>query len=215
GPTCPDATTQAEFASTWRHWLPGEPERHPETPKPGDPAFARAQWHCLADNRDACVSLASAARKAGFDPVVIDHAADEREEESAANYLLETWRKLQSSHPRAALIAGGEVLVRLRPGHGRGGRNLTLALRMALALENQPGCFLSAGTDGVDGSSDAAGACVDGSTAERIRAAGLDPRQHLERQDVHAALAAAGALIQTGPTGNNLRDLRLFCSALP
>ncbi|MGH9475153.1 MAG: glycerate kinase type-2 family protein [Terriglobales bacterium] len=210
GPTCPDATTQADFEAVWRRWLPGEPERYPETPKPGDAAFACAHWHCLADNRDACEALAAAARAAGRDPVVVDHAADELDEPAAADYLLGRWRKLRAAHPRAALVAGGEVRVHLQEGHGRGGRNQNLALRLALALEGSTNCFLSAGTDGVDGSSAAAGACVDGQTAARIRAAGLDPADHLGRQDAHPALAAAGALVRTGPTGNNLRDLRLF-----
>lgn len=213
GPTCPDGTTQADYEAAWRRWLPGEPELHPETPKPGDAAFAQAEWHCLADNYDACKALAAAARAAGFDPVAVDHAADEMEEAEAAGYLLGRWRALQAAQPRACLIAGGEVRVRLPGDHGRGGRNQQLALRIALALEGQPGCFLSAGTDGVDGSSDAAGGCVDGTTAARIRAAGLDPIAHLRRHDAHPALAAAGALIHTGPTGNNLRDLRLFLPA--
>ncbi len=210
GPTCPDASTQADFEAAWRRWLAGEPEQHPETPKPGDAIFASAQWHCLADNRDACAALAAAVRNEGYDSVVVDNTADEWEEEPAAEYLLARWRALRATQPRAALVAGGEVRVRLRADHGRGGRNLSLALRLALALEGQPGCFISAGTDGVDGSSDAAGACVDGSTAARIRAAGLDPAGYLRRQDSHTALAAAGALLHTGPTGNNLRDLRLF-----
>ncbi|MGH9466758.1 MAG: glycerate kinase type-2 family protein [Terriglobales bacterium] len=210
GPTCPDASTNAIFAAAWRRWLPGAPPEYPETPKPGDTVFLRSTWHCLADNLDACAALARAARAQGYEPAV-DSTTDEWEEERAAEYLLQRWRALGEAQPRACLIAGGEVRVRLRAGHGRGGRNLALALRMAIALDGQPGCFLSAGTDGVDGSSDAAGACVDGSTAARIRAAGLDPAACLERQDAHAPLAAAGALVVTGPTGNNLRDLRLFC----
>lgn len=210
GPTCPDGTTQADYEAAWRHWLPGDPDLYPETPQPGDAAFAQAEWHCLADNYDACTALAAAAGAAGFDPVIVDHAADEMEEAEAAAYLLRQWRALHAAQPRAGLIAGGEVRVRLGSHPGRGGRNQQLALRIALALEGQPGCFLSAGTDGVDGSSDAAGACVDGTTAARIRAAGLDPVAHLRHHDAHPALAAAGALIHTGPTGNNLRDLRLF-----
>ncbi len=211
GPTAPDPSRLDAAAAAWRRWLPGRPAPAlAETPSPRDAAFTRAQWTVLADNRTACAALARRLRAAGRRLVIVDHAADEWEESRAAAWLARRWRTLRRAGRAAALVAGGEVRVTLPPRHGRGGRNLQLALRLALALEGEPFTFLSAGTDGADGDSGAAGACVDGATAARIRARGLDPAAALARHDAAPALAAAGALLRTGPTGNNLRDLRLL-----
>lgn len=213
GPTFPDTTTVEQARAVLERWLAGDAGglRLEETPKPGDPAFARSRWEHLAGNPEACVALAAQVRKAGFDPVVVDHATDEMEAGEAAGRLIERWRGLKAVYPRAALVAGGEVRVKVpAESRGRGGRNLHLALDIALRIEGGDLTFLSAGSDGIDGSSHAAGAVVDGATVRRGRAAGLDPRQALEGFDAERALGAAGALIVTGPTGNNLRDLRLF-----
>ena len=106
---------------------------------------------------------------------------------------------------------GGETTVVLR-GDGQGGRNQELALRVALALErlDRPWAFLSGGTDGRDGPTDAAGALVDGGTLARARAAGLDPAARLARNDSHPVLDAAGDLIRTGGTGTNVADLQVL-----
>lgn len=211
GPTLPDATTLEQFEASCRRWLPGDTAVvGAETPKPGDAAFARSRWNVLASNADACAALAAVSRADGYEPVIEDHSTDEAEAAAAATHLAARWRALHQTHARPCLIAGGEVRVRLPESHGRGGRNTWLALAMALALEGEAFTFLSAGTDGADGSSDAAGAIVDGQTAARIRAAGLDPDAHLRRFDPHPALEAAGDLLETGPTGNNLRDLRIL-----
>ena len=213
GPTCPDASTRAEAeAALWR-WLPQEAAAWApslaETPKPGDAAFANARWVRLAGNDDACAALARLARAGGCAPVVVDHAADEWTSEDAAPYLVARWRRLRSGHARPCLIAGGEVRVRVpRQGAGRGGRNCDLALRVAMRLAGERFCFLSAGTDGVDGASGVAGACVDGDTL--ARAAGRSAEAALAGFDSAAFLDAAGDLVRTGPTGNNLRDLRIF-----
>jgi hydroxypyruvate reductase len=211
GPTTPDGTTPAEYAAALRRWVPRFPaEGVPPAPRPGDACFARAQWGLLADNHTACAALAGRLRGAGREPVEIDHASDESDWPAAAARLAQRWRELRAAHAGAALLAGGEVRVRLPAGAGTGGRNQQLALAIALAMEGEAFTFFSAGTDGVDGNSHAAGACVTGATAGRIRAAGLDPAAHLRRCDATPALAAAHALVETGPTGNNLRDLRMF-----
>ncbi|HUX67977.1 MAG TPA: DUF4147 domain-containing protein [Terriglobales bacterium] len=211
GPTFPDASTAADYQAAWRRWLPHLPfAPAPQPPQPGDPAFARSAWHCLAANRDATALFADLAAAAGYAPVVVATDADEAEEPIAAQHLAARWRALRAAHLRPALIAGGEVRVRLPARHGRGGRNQLLALRLATLLAGHDFVFLSAGTDGVDGSSHAAGALVDGGTLARARAAGLDPARHLADFDPDPLLAATGDLVVTGPTGNNLRDLRLF-----
>ena len=219
GPTCPDATTIEQARAVLHRWLPGHEVELSETPKPGAAAFARSRWLVLADNAAACRRLAGRAREAGYAPVEIDSTADEWESPAAAQYLADRWRRLRAAHRSTSratsrgpcLIAGGEVRVRVPPETaGRGGRNQDLALRVALALEGEEFCFISAGTDGVDGSSDATGACVDGATCARARAAGCDPSDHLARFDAEPLLAATGDLIRTGPTGNNLRDVRVF-----
>lgn len=111
----------------------------------------------------------------------------------------------------AVLVFGGETTVTLR-GQGRGGRNQELALRVALALEARPGpwAFLSGGTDGRDGPTDAAGGLVDAGSAARIRAAGASPEGLLADNDSHAALALAGDLLITGATGTNVADVQIF-----
>lgn len=211
GPTLPDGSTREAYEAARARWLPGDaPAAVAEPLKPGDPAFAHARWQVLATNADVCAAVAARARTAGYGPVLVDAAVDEAEVEHAADYLAARWRTLHALHPQPALIAGGEVRVRLPQAHGRGGRNTWLALALALALEGEEFTFLSAGTDGVDGSSDAAGAIVDGGTAARVRAAGMDPAACLRGFDPHPALEAAGDLLRTGPTGNNLRDLRIL-----
>jgi hydroxypyruvate reductase len=96
-------------------------------------------------------------------------------------------------------------------GSGRGGRNQELALAAALALEGVPGVVLVAlGTDGTDGPTDAAGAVATGETAARAREMGLDPRDHLARNDAYPFFDTLDDLIRTGPTGTNVNDLLLL-----
>lgn len=118
-----------------------------------------------------------------------------------------------STPPGTALLFGGETTVVLS-GTGRGGRNQELALRVALLAEERglsgDWLFLSGGTDGRDGPTDAAGAIVDGQSLSRMRAAGVDPRALLANSDSQAALAASGDLLITGATGTNVADLQIF-----
>jgi hydroxypyruvate reductase len=104
------------------------------------------------------------------------------------------------------LLAGGETVVTLPPRHGRGGRNLELALGAAPALAGTDLALLAAGSDGLDGSSGAAGSLVDGRTLTRARRRGLDPRETLRRHDSRAFFASAGGLFVTGPTDGNVGD---------
>jgi hydroxypyruvate reductase len=112
--------------------------------------------------------------------------------------------------PPACVISGGETTVTLR-GQGKGGRNQEFVLAAAVALEGVPGVVVfSAGTDGTDGPTDAAGAVADGDTCARARALGLDPQAHLDRNDAYPLFQALGDLVITGPTLTNVMDLRLL-----
>ena len=113
-----------------------------------------------------------------------------------------------SLKPPAALLWGGETTVTVR-GKGKGGRNQELALAALLALEGMgaPYAFLSGGTDGTDGPTDAAGAVCDPAVWETIRAKGLDPRAFLMENDAYHFFEQAGGLVKTGPTGTNVMDI--------
>jgi hydroxypyruvate reductase len=118
-------------------------------------------------------------------------------------------RELRKQFSPVCLISGGEVTVRVADG-GSGGRNQQFALFCAEKIVGQEIAVLSAGTDGVDGNSPAAGAVVDGSTLERARQCGLEASAALARFAAYPLFHALGDAIETGPTGNNLRDLRIL-----
>jgi hydroxypyruvate reductase len=177
-----------------------------ETVKPGDPPLARVDNVVIGDNRTALEAAASAA--------------------AAAGYAVDRWRELYgeaddvgralSAHlsaiggERVCVVAGGEPVVTVR-GEGRGGRAQQAALAMALELQRlgreRRIMALFAGTDGVDGPTDAAGAFVSPRTAERAREAGLDPAAALARNDAYSLFGALGDLLVTGPTGTNVSDI--------
>lgn len=218
GPTCPDPSTLADCGRILREYRPELPEAvsaallapgGQETPKPGDARFARSSWHVLMDNSGLKTEAARRAREAGLAPVVVDDA-DEWECRRAADYLLERLAAEKRIRSNACIFAGGEVLVKVEGTPGRGGRNQAFALYCAQRIAGGDACVVSVGTDGVDGNSPAAGACVDGGTVERARAAGFDPAQAIAHFDAYPLLAATGDAITIGPTGNNLRDLRLL-----
>lgn len=218
GPTCPDESTVEDCYRLYQQHKLQFPPRVAgrfedrlleETPKPGDSAFARSHGQVMLDNRQACEVLAHRSRQAGLHPE-IDHTADEWEYRRAARFLTGRLRQLKQADPAACLIAGGEVRVRVEGDYGRGGRNQALALEAATLLADTPWCLLSGGTDGIDGHSTAAGAVVDGTTVQRALGAGYDPLHHLRTFDAWPLLHAIDDTIETGPTGQNVRDLRLL-----
>lgn len=155
----------------------------------------------IGSNRLSAAAMLAAAPGATLDPVPLEGDVAEAAARIAA-------RAAQGS---GLTLWGGETTVVLR-GRGRGGRNQELALRVALALRDldRPWAFLSGGTDGRDGPTEAAGALVDGGTLGRIAAAGLDVAARLADNDSHPALAAAGDLLVTGATGTNVADLQIL-----
>src|SRR5271165_6795168 len=136
-----------------------------ETPKSDDPAFIRARWWTVLSNKVAIDEAAVAATRAGF-AVEVDNSCDDWPYDQAATYLLNRLRDLRSKVSRVCLISGGEVTVTVCNG-GTGGRNLQFALACAELIAGDDITVLSAGTDGIDGNSSAAGAVVDGSTVLR------------------------------------------------
>jgi glycerate 2-kinase len=219
GPTMPDASTVKDCYRIAEKYglLPQLPEsvrrlfaerKLEETPKAGDEAFARSRWWTVLSNAEVRQAAAAAAARAGF-AVTVDNSCDDWDYAAAADYLLGRLRELRQGVSRVCLISGGEVTVRVEDG-GVGGRNQQFALYCASKIAGQNVTILSAGTDGIDGNSPATGAVVDGSTAERARASGLDAAAALARFDAFPFFTALGDAIVTGPTGNNLRDLRVM-----
>jgi len=218
GPTMPDSTTVqdcyriAEKYELLKQFPPSTRElfeRHAfeETPKSDDPAFHRARWWPVLSNQTAIEEASVAAERAGF-IVHVDNSCDDWDYEKAADYLLRRVRELRKQFSPVCLISGGEVTVKVTNG-GVGGRNQQFALACAEKIAEQNITVVSAGTDGVDGNSAAAGAVVDGTTVERARSRGLDARAALDNFDAFPFFKALGDTIETGPTGNNLRDLRI------
>ena len=179
-----------------------------ETPKSDDPAFIRARWWTILSNSALLQSAKTEAERQGFS-VEIDNSCDDWDYARAADYLLTRLRELRQKNERVCLLSGGEVTVRVENG-GAGGRNQQFALYCAEKIAGENICVLSAGSDGIDGNSSAAGAIVDGTTLENTKARGIDLKAHLRAFNAYPLFEALGDAITTGPTGNNLRDLRIL-----
>jgi hydroxypyruvate reductase len=232
GPTAPDSST---FATAWaviekyglqdkipprarqilQAGLAGELE---ETPKPGDACFARTRNLVVGSNRIAVDAAAREARELGYRPLVLSTTIEGETRDIAlmhaaiAREILSTGRP---ARPPVCVISGGETTVTLR-GQGLGGRNQEFALAAALALEGLAGVLaFSAGTDGTDGPTPAAGAMADGATVARAAALGLDARRMLAANDSYHFFEPLGDLVMTGPTGTNVMDVRLLLVAQP
>lgn len=219
GPTAADATTYEDAwrilerhglldrvpASVRRRVALGRRGQLAETLKPGE---CRARNVVVADNRRALAAAAAEARSLGFESVIL--TASLRGETRTAARRLAAWiRSRRRRARRICMIAGGETTVEVR-GRGRGGRNQEFALVLAEELRGLEGVHcLSAGTDGRDGPTDAAGAFVDGSTAKRAGRLGIDTKDFLERNDSYGFFRRVGGLFRPGPTGTNVMDLKI------
>ena len=179
-----------------------------ETPKSDDPVFQKSRWWTILSNQSAIEAASAAAERAGF-VVHVDNSCDDWDYAKAADYLLAKVRELGKRCLPVCLISGGEVTVKVTNG-GTGGRNQQFALACAEKISGQNITVLSSGTDGVDGNSPAAGAITDGSTAERAQNAGQDLESALRTFNAYPLFRKLGDAIETGATGNNLRDLRIL-----
>lgn len=181
-----------------------------ETPKPGDGTFARSRWTVLLDSGALEAAAAVRARELGWQ-VEIDNCCDDWSAERAATYLLDRLRELRQGRERVCLLSAGEVTVQVPLGaNGKGGRNQHFALLCSECIGDEEITVLSAGSDGIDGNSPAAGAVVDGTTTARAADVGFGVDEALAVFDSYSLLALLGDTTTTGPTGNNLRDLRIL-----
>lgn len=227
GPTVADTTSFADCAAIVERYglegrLPdavlrrlraGAAGKIDETPKTGDAVFERVTNLLVANNDRAVRAAAARAEELGYRSHVLSTTVEGETREVARMHAAVAREVRTSGRPFAApccLISGGETTVTLR-GDGRGGRNQEFVLAAALDIAGLDGITVcSVGTDGIDGTTDAAGAMGDGSTVARSLAAGNDPRALLDNNDSYAVFAALDDLVVTGPTDTNVMDLRLI-----
>jgi glycerate 2-kinase len=221
GPTLPDPSTiedaqrvidefslREKLPAALLRWI--DEGQMPETPKEGHPAFRNAHFSLLLGLDDLFHPAHHATEAKGF-VACCDNVTDDWPVEKAAEYLLGQLEEVRRAHPgqRVAVIADGEVSSPVK-GKGIGGRNAAFVLACVKKIAGKKIAVLSAGTDGVDGNSPAAGAIADGETLERGQAIGLNARYMFRESDSYSYFARLGDTIVTGPTGNNLRDLRIL-----
>ncbi len=227
GPTAPDASTFADAIRILQRYgiysripasVRGRLERGAggeiaETPKPGARELSRTQNVIVGSNRMAAEAALERARGLGYRTLLLSTFI-EGETRDIARMHAAIAREIHASgrpvKPPACILSGGETTVTLK-GRGLGGRNQEFVLAAALAIAGLPRTVvLSAGTDGTDGPTDAAGAVADGRTVERARKLGLDAQAHLDENDSYRFFDPLGDLVKTGPTNTNVMDLRIL-----
>jgi glycerate 2-kinase len=221
GPTLPDPTSvedayrvAQEFAIVPKMPVAIRPafENHTlqETPKDGDPAFSRSHFELLLGEHELMHAAHHACESEGY-VCLCDNSTDNWPLEKAADHLLAELAKLKHANPGrpVAILADGEVSSPVT-GDGVGGRNSAFVLACVSKIAGKQITVLSAGTDGVDGNSPAAGAVADGESLSRANSTGLDAADFFRRSDAYNFFTHLGDAIITGPTGNNLRDLRVL-----
>jgi len=184
----------------------------PENPRAGDAVFARVQNEIVGNNLSAVRAAADRAAAFGYRPLILSTRM-EGETRVVARVHADIFREARHTgypdRPPLCILSGGETTVTLT-GKGKGGRNTEFSLAVALHVQGEPGIyFLSGGTDGTDGPTDAAGAFADGSTVERAGALGLSARASLAENDSYTYFQRLGDLLITGPTKTNVMDLRV------
>jgi glycerate 2-kinase len=221
GPTVPDPTTLADaraIVAKYNLTVDDAVRRaledgRNESCKPGDAAFAHAQFELIAKPRASLDAAIRLAKDAGY--AIVDLGADlEGEARDVAAGHAKLALQARREGKRVAILSGGELTVTVR-GNGRGGPNQEYALALASLLTDTPDISaLAADTDGADGgagsASDPAGAMIDQATFAKMKSLGLDPQAYLANNDATAFFAATGDLLLTGPTLTNVNDVRVI-----
>ena len=224
GPTVPDATTFAEARALIARYGIGLPPAaadrlaldDDETPKPG--SLPHAEFRMIATPMMALDAMAAKALELGLTPMILGDALEGEASQMGivmagiARSVRQHGKPLQ---PPAVLLSGGETTVTMTgKTTGKGGRNTTFLLGLAIALDGTPGIWATAGdTDGIDGMDEIAGALLTPDTMARAAAAGLNARASLAGHDSHRFFGAIGDLIVTGPTLTNVNDIRAIIVA--
>lgn len=227
GPTAPDETTFQDAISVieryslrdqlpWRvmeHLQNGAKGNSSETPKNRDMRLGRVRNIIIGNIRQALNAAEARAAGLGYRTLILTSSLTGEAREigglfpAIAREIIDTSRPLA---PPACILSGGETTVTVR-GRGIGGRNQEMALAAAILMNGiQSAIFLSAGTDGTDGPTDAAGAFADGGTVERARRLGMNPYEYLARNDSYNFFKRIGDLFITGPTKTNVMDIQIL-----
>lgn len=227
GPTAPDRTTFSDCmkivkkydlrkkipSSIYSHLEKGAGERLKETPKPRDPIFKKVKNVIIGSNRTALKAAERKARELGFNTYVLPRPVAGDTTRAAKRHLALIKRIADGRgpiRPPACVISGGETTVKIK-GQGKGGRNQEFALVAAMGIDGMKNVvLLSAGTDGTDGPTNAAGAICDGETVRRALNKGLNPRSYLADNDSYHFFSKLGDLIITGPTHTNVMDIHVI-----
>jgi hydroxypyruvate reductase/glycerate 2-kinase len=224
GPTAPDKTTSNDAIRVLEKYglMEKTPESVlqvlrkgsegliPETPKEGNTIFEKVENIIIGSNEIALAAARKRAEEIGLRAEILS-AGLTGEARDTGRWLARRAKdaKAECSRDSICLISGGETTVTVT-GNGKGGRNMEVALTFAMEIDGIEGItFLSAGTDGTDGPTDAAGAIVDGYTIRKAKAAGLDPDEFLNNNDSYSFFKKIGELCVTGPTGTNVMDIQV------
>lgn len=212
GPCAPDPTTCADAAAVLARYALAAPGPFSETPKPGDPLFARVENRVVATAHRSLEAAADVFRAHGIAAAILGDSITGEASEVAkvmAALVREIRRHGSPWKPPVALISGGECTVTVRAANGRGGRCAEFLLALAVELDGMDNVWaVAADTDGIDGSEDNAGAMLAPDTLPRARAKGMDPRRMLGANDSYGFFSALGDLVVTGPTRTNVNDYR-------
>jgi hydroxypyruvate reductase len=227
GPTVPDSSSFSDCMEIFRRYsiikkLPTSVVRHikagisgkvSETSKKGDPAFLRTRNQIIGSNFEAIIAAKQKAEGLGYTTLALSSMIEGETKDVAhvhgaiAREILKTGNPIP---PPACILSGGETTVTIT-GKGLGGRSQEFSLAMAIDIAgNESIVALSAGTDGTDGPTEAAGAVADTDTFKRAVSMGLDPRQFLVNNDSYHFFDQLGDLFITGPTNTNVMDMRII-----
>jgi hydroxypyruvate reductase len=210
GPCAPDPTTVADAQAVLRMYGIAAPGPFSETPKPGDPLFARVENRVIATARHSLEAAAAVFAARGIAPFNLGDAITGEASEVAKNMAVQA----REARRPSVLISGGECTVTVRGAAGRGGRCAEFLLALAIELEGAAGVHaIAADTDGIDGSEENAGALVAPDTLARAQSKGINAKNMLEANDSYGFFAALGDLVVTGPTRTNVNDYRAILLA--